>query len=211
MERGATPLDRFRDSMVITYERWHDGIGYDMDALDAMDRDEHLAAEGLLLARGALDWRDVEAMARLDTPACRDVLRRALVEGRAEIRLAVMRYAPGLLTPASRTATLVAALATAAPFDGLSQAIDQAVAWHPPEVIDALWHGLGAREGAVAVHFAALLAYLHGRADSIFDLSQRPLFLSFNTPDPARRAAAVAALRQRLAGASPYPTAETPP
>ena len=208
---GGSPLTRFRRSLDINYEKWREGIGYDMDALDAMDRDERLAAEGLLLARGALDWRDVEAMARLDTPVCRDVLRQALAEGCAEIRLAVMRYAPSLLTPASRTATLVAALATAAPFDGLSQAIDQAVAWHPPEVIDALWHGLVEREGGVAVHYAALLAFLHGRADSLFDLSQRPLFLRFNTPDPARRAAAVAALRERLAGASPYPTAETPP
>ncbi len=209
-DAGGSPLVRFRQSLDIDYEKWREGIGYNMAALDAMDRDERLVAEGLMLARGTQDWRDVEALARLDTPACRALLRRALAEGGAEIRLAVMRHAPALLTPATRTATLVAALATAAPYDGLSQAIDQAVAWHPAEVIDALWRGLSEREGPVAVHYAALLTYLYGRADSLFDFDQRPLFLRFHADDPAHRADALAALRQHLAGAVPFPSIDLP-
>ncbi len=207
----AAPLERFRQSMNIDYEKWREGIGYDVDALDAMAPDARRAAESLLLVRGALDWRDVEAMARLDTPACRRVLRQALETGETAIRLAVMRFAPLLLAPDDRAAQLVAALATAAPFDGLSQAIDQVVAFHPAEVMAALWRGLTQREGGVAVHYAALLAYLHGRADSVFDMNQRPFFLTFNTDDPAARATAVAALRERLAGASPIPNSDTTP
>ena len=97
-----------------------------------------------------------------------------------------------------------------APLDVVRQAIDQAVAWHPAEVIDALWRGLSEREGPVAVHYAALLTYLYGRADSLFDFDQRPLFLRFHADDPAHRADALAALHQHLAGAAPFPSIDLP-
>lgn len=191
-------LRRFEQSLVIDYEKWHDGIGYDLDALAAMDRDQRAAAEGMLLARGVGDWRDVEALAWLDTTACRVALRRALEEGGAEIRLAVARHAPDLVAPEVRAASLVSALATVTAFGGLTQALDEATDFHPPEVMAALWRGVSEREGQVAVHYAALLAYLHGKAEAPFDFAQRPFFLSFNTEDQAERAAAVAALRHRL-------------
>ena len=191
-------LRRFAQSLVIDYEKWHDGIGYDLDALAAMDRDQHTAVEGMLLARGVGDWRDVEALAWLDTTACRMALRRALEEGGAEIRLAVARHAPDLVAPEVRAASLVSALATVTAFGGLTQALDEATDFHPPEVMAALWRGVSEREGQVAVHYAALLAYLHGKAEAPFDFAQRPFFLSFNTEDRGERAAAVAALRRRL-------------
>lgn len=191
-------LERFRQSLNIDHEKWREGTGYDLEALAALDRDERQAAELMILDRGARDWRDVEALAQLNTPSTRMVLRQAAEEGPAAIRLAVLRCAPDLLPPEDRTRTLLAALKTAAPFDGLSQAIDAVVAHHPPSVMDALWRGLTEREGGVAVHFAALLTYLHGRADSTFDWEQRPFFLTFNTGDAGERADAVAALRKRL-------------
>lgn len=193
-----TLLRRFEKSMHIDYEKWHDGIGYDLGALAAMDRDERSSVEGILLGRGVADWRDVEALAWLNTTACRMALRRALEEGDAIIRLAVVRHAPDLATPEIRTASLVSALETVTAFAGLSQALNEAAHFHPPEVMAALWRGVSEREGDVAVHFAALLTYLHGKADSIFDDEQRSFFLSFNTPEKDRRAVAVTALRKRL-------------
>lgn len=191
-------LRRFERSMVIDYEKWHDGIGYDLDALAAMDRDQRAAAEVMLLAKGIGDWRDAQALAFLDRPSSRSALRAALEHADAPIRLAVARYAPELATPEIRAASLVSALATVRAFAGLSLALAEAAEFHPPEVMQALWRGVAEREGDVAVHFAALLTYLHGQADSIFDWAQRPLFLTFHTEDQARRAEAVEALLRRL-------------
>lgn len=199
-------LERFLQSLNIDYEKWRDGIGYDLEALAALDGEARQDAERLILGRGARDWRDVEALAHLDTPSSRGALRQAAEEGTAAVRTAVLHYAPDLLLQDDRTRALVAALDTAAPFDGLSQAIDAVVEQHPPAVLDALWRGLQAREGDVAVHFAALLTYLYGQAETPFDLEQRPFFLTFNTEDADERARAVASLRRRLGLESPWRT-----
>lgn len=189
---------RFRRSMEIGYANWHEGIGYDLEALRAMSGDQRAAVLAALLARGVRDWRDVEALALLDAPAARSALGAALEGGDAEIRLAVARHAPDLVSPDKRAASLVAGLETATFFHGLSDALDTAAEFHPPQVLDALWRGLQEREGEVAVHFAALLAYLHGKADAPFDLALRPLFLTFNTEDPHQRRAAIVKLRQEM-------------
>jgi hypothetical protein len=54
-------------------------------------------------------------------------------------------------------------------------------------VIDALFRGLLKRDGGTAVHFSAMLMFLHGKAASSFDWDHRPFFLQFNTEDPAER------------------------
>lgn len=202
MELSA--YERFRRSMAIDYEKWHDGIGYDLDALDQASPAERDAIEKLLLSRGARDWRDVEALARLDTEPARAVLRDALREGDAGIRMAVARHAPGLLDEAGRTRSLVQAIGSVEPFGGLSDVIDEAVEFHPPEVIDALYLGVLRRDGEVAVHFAALLLYLLGGAEEPFDMAERPFFLRFNTEDRAEREAAFRELCARV-GADPEP------
>ncbi len=206
--RDESLLVRFQRSLNLDYERWREGIGYDLEALAQMDQKTRHEAERLLLERGIRDWRDVEALARLDGPDGRRALVRALAEGEPAIRLAVLRHAPALASPGQKTTTLVEVLAKAAPFAGLSEAIDAVVEYHPPPVLAALWREVAQREGAVAVHYAALLAYLYGGADSVFDMGQRPFFLAFNNEDPPARAQAVAALRAKLAGAASGPLAE---
>ena len=182
----ATPgsaLARFEASMVMDFDKWHDGIGYDLDAIAQATPDERAAIEKLLVPRATSDWRDVEALAALDTPGARKALEHALRSGSSEIRLAVSRHAPHLVPDAKRTASLVRALEGAELGGGLSQAIDEAAAYHPPKVVDALFRGALAREGVAAVHFAALLFYVHGKARSPFDDAQRPFFLKFATPE----------------------------
>jgi hypothetical protein len=61
--------------------------------------------------------------------------------------------------------------------------------FHPQPVIDALLRGVLAREGEVAIHFAAMLFFLFGRADSAFDWNHRPFFLKFHTIDRNERTA----------------------
>ena len=146
--------------------------------------------ESLLLERGTQDWRDVEALAALDTPKARAALRAALENPDHQIRAALARCAPELIGPQARIASLVAALEGADFYGGLTQTLDQVEAFHPPEVIDALFRGVLARDGEVAVHFAAMLMFLHGKAGDAFDWEQRPFYLTFHTTKRAEREAA---------------------
>jgi hypothetical protein len=52
--------------------------------------------------------------------------------------------------------------------------------------------------GVAAVHFAALLLYLHGLASEPFDWEQRPFFLRFNSDDACDRRAAFVELCQKI-------------
>ena len=192
-----TPLERFTSSMAIDYEKWHDGIGYDLDALREADPTEREVIEHLLLDRGPQDWRDVEALAALDTPGARLALKAALESPDHQVRAAVTRCAPELFDPADRVASMVQALERADFYGGLTQTLDQVESFHPPEVIDALFRGVLARDGEVAVHFAAMLMFLHGKAAEAFDWEHRPFFLTFHTTDSQEREAAFRQLCER--------------
>ena len=189
-------IDRFLGSLVIDYEKWHDGIGYDVNALREATPEERKVAESHLDA--TRDWRDVEALAvlaQLGSATAEQSLRGALRSGSHEIRLAVMRRAPALLDDDARTAVLLHALESATIFDAFTATLDQVERFHPPAIVDALWRGLTTRQGDVAAHYAAMLAFIYGKADSSFDWSLRPLFLKFNTESEAERRAAIVELR----------------
>jgi len=184
------PRKRFERSMVVDFDAWHDGTGYDLAALAALSGADRDAVEALLLARSPLTWRDIEALAALDTPAARAALQRALEGPDPDVRLAVCTHAPSLAGEAARAAVLVEAIRTGVVYGGLTQALLEAEEFHPPEVVDALLAGALEREGEVAVHLAALALYLHGGAAEPFDWEHRPFFLRFHTEDRAEREAA---------------------
>jgi hypothetical protein len=114
------------------------------------------------------------------------------------VRLAVAEYAPQLLGDAGRTEVLVDALRRSEVYGGLTQALQQVEQFHPPAVVDALFTGVLERDGATAVHFAAMLTFLHGQATSAFDMAQRPYFLRFHTEDRREREAMLRDLCGRL-------------
>jgi hypothetical protein len=179
-------LRRFRRSLEVGYQEWHDGISFDLEALREATQLERAAIEELLLARGVGGWREVEALARLDTPRARAALRDAFDRGDPEVQLAVLRHAGDLVDEEERTAALVRALEESSWYGGLSQALDAATEHHPPAVVVALWRGLRARDGEAAVHFAALLAFLHGRAAEPFGLGAASLLPALRHRGPAR-------------------------
>jgi hypothetical protein len=182
-------LGRFEKSMVMDYVKWHDGDGYDLEAIRDATPAERDAIEAILLSRGTRDWRDVEALAALDTLQANEALKAAKGDPDPQIRLAVVRHAPQLVSETERTASLVRALKTANLGSGLTQALDEAADFHPKEVVETLLRGALHRHGEAAVQFAALLLFVHGKADSPFDWDQRPFFLRFNTDDPKARGA----------------------
>jgi len=174
-------MSRFIESMNIDYEKWHDGIGYDLRALEEADKKERKAIERILVNRNPKDWRDIEALAILDTPGARSALLVSVLGGINEVNMAVLRYAPELVNDSLRTKLIVKALKSASFFYGLRQTLHLVEKYHPEEVIRELFHGTLNREGGVAVHFAAMLFYIYGKAETSFDPENRAFFLKFNT------------------------------
>jgi len=174
-------MSRFIESMSIDYEKWHDGVGYDLEALKEVNNTEREAIERILVNRNPPDWRDIEALATLNTPRARSALKVAVLSGIHEVNMAVIRYAPELVNDELKTKLIVEALKSASFYYGLRQTLDIVEKYHPKEVVRELFHGLLKREGEVAVHFAAMLFYIYGKAETSFDWEKRAFFLKFNT------------------------------
>jgi hypothetical protein len=180
-------LERFIASMVPNFDMWHDGTGYDLALLDLMSEDERIKAEDALIRHSPRDWRDIEALARIDSSRARRWVEAALTSTDNHIRREAMRHAGDMAQPADRERLLVRSLENDVIYGGLTQAIDEAATFHPPAVIEALFRGAMNRDGEAAVHFAALLMFIHGKATEPFDWNHRPFFLRFHTTDRAAR------------------------
>jgi hypothetical protein len=204
MPTGDSPYQRFVRSMVIDYEKWHDGIGYDLDAIQEAAGDERLRIEADLLRRSPSDWNDVEALATLDTPKARARLQQVIKSGDARARAAVLYYAPQLVDQPTRTAMLVEGLKRSTFYQGLTQTLDLVADFHPPEVVDALLHGSMHRPGEIAANFASMLLYLHGLQKSQHDWDLRPFWLRFNTEVRSEREAVFRELCEKI-GRDPTP------
>jgi hypothetical protein len=183
----VSPLRRFEKSMEIDYEKWHDGIGYDIDAVRSASQTERKAIEQLLIHHSPRDWRDIEALAIIDSGTAREAIKNAIKDPNPAVRVAVTRFAPKLVTDSERSQSVIEALEHAEIFSGLSQVLDDVEEYHPTEVKEALIKGLLSREGDVAVLFAAMLFYLYKKAKEPFDTEQRSFFLRFNTENRQER------------------------
>jgi len=187
MDNLISPLQRFKNSMVITYEKWHDGVGYDIEAIDLASPAEREIIEQTLIQHSPRDWRDIEALAKINSEKARQAIVNAMKDPNPDVRVAVTRFAPNLVSDSQRTQSIVEALQHAKLFGGLSQVLDDIEQYHPAEVKEALIKGLLAREGEAAVLFAGMLFYIYGKADEAFDMEQRPFFLRFNTENKEER------------------------
>jgi hypothetical protein len=196
---NESALARFERSLFIGYEQWHDGVGYDVATLRELTAEQRRGIEARLTPPDG--WRDVEALAviaKLGSDSARAELRRVATAGSSETRLAVLRYAPELVDDSARTTALVDALDNATAFDSFTTTLEQVAAFHPKPVVDALWRGLETRQGDVAMHYAGMIAFLAGKADSSFDWLLRPLLTGFKTEDITARRAAIQKLRTRV-------------
>jgi len=181
---------RFAASMNIDYEKWHDGIGYDLDAIREATPGERAQIEAMVLARGVQDWRDLEALEVLNTPKAVTAIRATLKSGNPELRLRAARaLAHEPEGEATREAAIVHAIDHADVFSGLTQALDAAAQHTSQSVKDALFRACLKGPSVTAVHTAALLLYLFGKASEPFDMAQRPFFLKFSTEVKADRIA----------------------
>src|SRR5439155_15244320 len=81
-------FEKFKKSMSIGYEEWHDGVGYDLEAFDAMrlDERESVVADFRAKGKGDLDWREMEVLGHENSKASFDRLRDELVGGSVDNR-----------------------------------------------------------------------------------------------------------------------------
>ncbi|MDX1813455.1 MAG: HEAT repeat domain-containing protein [Candidatus Bathyarchaeia archaeon] len=159
---------------------------------------ERDAIEQILINHSPRDWRDIEALAEINTKCARETIKEAIKDPNPVIRVAVTRFAPDLVTDNERTQSITDALKNTEAFSGLSQVLDEVKRYHPQEVKEALIKGSLTRKGEVAVHFAAILFYLFGKAKEPFDWGKRPFFLRFNTEDRKERVKVFRELCQKL-------------
>jgi hypothetical protein len=189
--KPMTLVEAFDESMGMNYERWHDGIGYDLSLIDKATPAERAKIETLLLKEPVTDWRIVEGLSHLRTPATIARLQDALASSNShEVKMAITEHAADLIAAEQRTAAIIAVLREAPLLMGLHLALRQLATFHPPEIINELLQATIQREGDAAMHCAAHLLVIHGKATSAFDEPHRDFLTRFVTKDPAKRLAA---------------------
>lgn len=187
---ASDAYERFMASTEIDYDRWKEGEGYDLEALGQILGGERLDVEQWLFDRAGNDWRDLEALMAIGSDRARAAVLEQLRRGSTEQRLWAARFlADDASLGKDREAAVVRGLEQALLYGGLSLALDMAIEERTPAMIEALFRAALRDEGEAAVHAAARLAYVHGKAKEPFDWDLRPLFLRFGEDRAAREAA----------------------
>jgi hypothetical protein len=194
--------ERFKQSMITGYDEWHDGVGYDLDAFDALRPDERERVVSALRekGKGALDWRDMEVLGRENSTASFDRLRDELIGGSVENRARALDEinSMGRMTPSVFDHKLGELLDDVTDEDGVTQTLLLVGDDPGPKTRAALERGMRDRPD-VALHFASQLLDLAGLSDDMaaFDPKFRPTLLKLlpDEPDDVR----AAAVRQVLA------------
>jgi hypothetical protein len=175
---GSPAYQRFLESTVIDYEKWHDGVGYDLTALDDMSAVERERVLEQMLGR-TLEWRELEVLEKLGSPRAWKAIEETFTGvGDIDTRLAaaVALERGGKLNIPMDEVVAEAILALRKIEGGLTRALLLAEQYPTERVKRAL---LRASESATeaAMHCGALLCYLCGKATEAFDWNLRPLFL----------------------------------
>ena len=189
---GSAAYQRFLASTVMDYEKWHDGLGYDLAALDEMSLAERDRAQDLMLSR-TIEWREIEVLEKLGSARGWKGIREAF-EGSDSIdtRLAAavaLERSEKLGVPMDEVVA-GAILQLDAIGGGSTRTLLLAEQYPTERVKRALLLAAGKRN-EMAMHCGALLCYLSGKAKEAFDWELRPLFLRLVPGnDPADREAA---------------------
>ncbi len=174
-------LERFLKSMNIGFIEWHDGIGYDLDALTEMPPAELNYVEKIILPRKDRDWRDVETLAALNTPASIQALKECLDSPNNDARLFAVRLLKEMNIEDKIEEVILDILPKTKIGDGLTYALSLAEKY-PTEAIrrKVLWCALNGHND-IRIHCAAMALYLYGVSTITFD-NRYPLIFEFREP-----------------------------
>ena len=175
----ASPAyQRFLASTVMDYEKWHDGVGYDLAALDEMGQSERDGAEKLMLNR-SLEWREIEVLEKLGSARGWNAIREVFDDNRSiatRLSAAEALERGGKLDIAMDRVVAETVREIRDIGEGSTRALLLAEQ-HPSEQVKRALLEAAGRKSEIAMHCAALLCYLSGKAKEAFDWELRPLFL----------------------------------
>ncbi len=179
--------DRFMESMKIDFYKWHDGIGYDLDALNELDDRELQELEALLISRKDSDWRDVEALAALNTPPSIQALRDTLASPNRECRLMAARYLKDLNIEDHIEEVVVRTLPETTIGDGMSYALMLAKLYPTENIRRQVLRCALIGKDDIRVHCAAMALFLYGVSKSEFDCDFKIIYEFHEKDVEARR------------------------
>jgi hypothetical protein len=184
-KRGSA-LQRFLDSMKIGYIEWHDGIGYDLNALKELTHDELQQVEALIISRRDSDWRDVEALAALNTPFTIQALKECLNSTNNEARLFAARFLKEMGIEDRIEEIVVKTLPQTKIGEGLTYALSLAETYPTERIRREVLCCAFLGNDDIRIHCAAMALYLYGKAASNFDTHNKIIF-DFRESDPGIR------------------------
>jgi hypothetical protein len=181
---------RFLQSMKIGYEEWHDGTGYDLEALRSLGPEEKQQAEDLLVSRCS-DFRGIEALDAMGTDRALDRIEGLLLSHDLELRLNAARVlAKRKRIPSEKVENiLLDTLPNVTIGKGLTQAMSLAEAYPSEAVRRRLLYCALKGNDDVRIHAAALAHFLLGGSTMAFDWAHRPLYLRLGSRDRTDRQA----------------------
>ncbi len=188
---SSDALERFWASTKIGYMEWHDGVGYDLEALSKLDGVERAQVEEFLVARSTSDWRDIDALAALGGERALRAIESALSAKEYVLRCHAIEHllACGRLDHAAVVRHLVEMLPTCTILNGMTHVLALAKRYPSDEVKQQLLICASKGKSDVRVHAAALVHHLWGPAKSDFDWGHRDFYLRFGKKEAERRAA----------------------
>jgi hypothetical protein len=195
---------RFRDSMIIDYGKWRDGEPYDIAALAEVTLEERDMLTEEIIARGSLDWRDVEALRALGTPKA--IKRVGLAAKTQADGAGIEAFMDDIRrdgwTPAIEK-RFIEKLERAESMTGALDRLYEIAEMHQtPAVMKQLMRNAQTSgDETVRYSMGAFLLYLAGHVDShyVFDKEHRPHLLDLNSDDYRTYKAAVAWLEDKVA------------
>ena len=201
MTEPSDAYRRFRASMDIDYGKWREGEPYDIAALDGMSTAEKAEIEAELSGRPRLDWRDVEALERIGTPAALariELAAKAQSDGGGAEALGV-KLKEGWSPAIERR--FIAKLRAAQLMESSLDRLFEIARDHPtPAVRAALFELATEGDESVRYAFGAFLLYLHGHSEEWYGFGEghRPHLLALKGT-PQEQTAARAWLAKRIA------------
>ena len=174
-------LKRFQDSLNLGYDQWHDGEGYDLEALRQLRGSERTIAEEILLSRNASDWRDIEALDVLGTEKALEEMNRALSSSKIEVRIEAAERLKKreIIEDEDIENVIIRSLDEVTFFNGMNRVMRLVEQYPSQKVREKIrWCAVNGNDD-IRVLAAAMYHFLSGCTESSFDWEYRPLYLRF--------------------------------
>lgn len=188
-KKNSPNVEKFLESMKIDSEQGRIGVGYDLNVLKELNAEELEQVESVLIPRKDKDWRDVEALASINTPNAIQAVKSCLNSPNLEVRIDTAKILKKMNVVDQVEEVLLNTLPIVKISGGLVQALALAKEYPTEKVKQKLiWCALHGND-TTRTHCAAMALFLYGKASSEFDNNQKIIF-QFGVQDKAKRMAA---------------------